>query len=222
MPCAWGFARFAPLERFTLGLAASVILVAAFSFLAYLLHLDPRWHWLLVLLAAAGGIVSCAPTRDWLRSAEILSAVTTSWLLFACWCLGLLACIFSYSGGRWAGDWLEHYGGRVFPATLAVEHSFINLYPLTAATPLGNLATGAFLALTDENMVTFQIFTALLNTLVFFPVTLFARRWGASPNSSRGGPGAHAQSDDRTKRDLRLDQAARGFFRSHRNILPGP
>ena len=177
-PAATWWNRWAPLERLTLAVATALVAVYLFSFAVYLAGLDPRWHWLLPLAATLGLAGRGRATWTFLRTPEIAAALG-HWLLVVAWCLGLLALIYSYSGGGWMGDWQEHYErARFFPGHWRPDFLFVGYYPLTARPPLANLVTGAFLAVTDDRLAQFQVFTSLLNTLVFFPALLFVRRWG--------------------------------------------
>ncbi len=177
-PAAAWWARWAPLERLVLAIAAALGATYLFSFGLYVSGLDARWHWLLPAAALAGLAARGRATWVWLRSPEIAAALG-GWLLVVAWCLGLLGLVYSYSGGGWMGDWQEHYErARFFAAHWPQDYRFIGVYPLTARPPLANLVTGAFLSLTDDRFAQFQVFSTLLNSLVFFPALLFTRRWG--------------------------------------------
>ena len=183
-PAAAWWNRWRPLERLTLALAVALVAIYLFSFGLYAAGLDPRWHWLLPLAAVAGLAARARATWALLRTPEIAGALG-SWLLVAAWCLSLLALIYSYSGGGWMGDWQEHYErARFFLGHWSRDFLFVGFYPLTARPPLANLVTGSFLVLTDDRLAQFQVFTTLLNTLVFFPALLFVRRWGGGRAAS--------------------------------------
>lgn len=177
-PAAAVWSRWSPLERLVLASATALVAVYLFAFGVYIARLDPHWHWLLPAAAALGLGARARANWAFLRTPEIAAALG-SWLLLAGWCLSLLALVFSYSGGGWMGDWQEHYErARFFLLHWPRDFLFVGFYPLTARPPFANLVTGSFLALTDDRLAQFQVFTTLLNTIVFFPALLFARRFG--------------------------------------------
>lgn len=170
--------RYAPPERVVLALAASLAAVYLWSTVIYLTRMDPRWHWMLVPAGLLGFILSRNELRALGREPSVRAAIT-GWLLVAAWCLGLTAVITSYAGGRWAGDWYEHFERACFfleqwPA----EYRFIGTYALPARPPLANLVTGALLALGSHDYARYQVITCLLATLVYFPLLAICRMFG--------------------------------------------
>ena len=164
-------------ERINLGAVAGCLAVYLAAWIIYWCGFPLGSFW--VLPAAAG--VMCLLRWPSLRTLWCDPAgrrMITLWLILAAWCLGLLALIRSYSGGEWVGDWLEHYDRtRFFLDHQSLNTLFLNVYPLPARPPLGNLVTGAFMALTGNGFAQSQIFSTLLATLAFFPAVLLARRF---------------------------------------------
>jgi peptidoglycan/LPS O-acetylase OafA/YrhL len=109
-------------------------------------------------------------------------------LLVSAWCVGWLATIESYSGGGWAGDWLEHWErARFFVERGPLDQQFLTIYPLTARPPLANVVTAALLGLTTTDFGHYQLFSALLACLVFLPAALLTIRF-----TPQGGSGPRA------------------------------
>ncbi|HEY4300806.1 MAG TPA: hypothetical protein VGM73_08035 [Candidatus Didemnitutus sp.] len=184
LPVAQWARPFQPLERMTIGIAGAVAFLGAATFALYASGAPFGCHWILAALAAAGGALTWRQARPWLRTREIGEALG-GWLMLVLWCTGGLLLIFSYSGGGWSGDWDEHYQRALFFLyRWPLEYRFIGMYLLPARPPLANLATTGLMALTSDRYVQFQVFTMLLNSLVFFPVLLFARRWNAGSRAT--------------------------------------
>lgn len=176
-PGAAAWNRWEPLERLVLAIAAALVAVYLAAFAFYLSGAGAAWHWLLPAAAALGLALNWRATRAFLHAPGVVAALG-AWLLVAAWSLALLALVYSYSGGGWMGDWQEHYErARFFLHRWPRDFQFIGVYSLTARPPLANLITSSFLAQTDDRFAQFQVFTTLLNTLVFFPALLFVRRW---------------------------------------------
>ena len=166
--------RVAPAERLCAAALAGVVALYLFALADYGLNLPP-WARLLVPLAALAG----AGLR-WRAAAAVLRAPDArrlfgAWLLVAGWTLGFLALVRNYSGGCWALDWADHYSrALLFLHHQPVHTPLFGGDQLPARPPLANAATAVLLGLTRSDYAFFQIFTALLGTLAFLPVWLFA------------------------------------------------
>jgi hypothetical protein len=111
------------------------------------------------------------------------------------WCLGWLGLIVTYSGGGWAGDWIEHYERvRYFLEHWPRDTLFVGIYALPARPPLANLVVGAFQAMARFGFGSFQLFSCLFASLAFWPVCLCARRWGRLDASRAAAAAALALS----------------------------
>ncbi len=184
LPFMRALSRYAPLERLSLGLGAALVTVYLFATVVYLARLDSRWHWLLPLAGLLGGILArnemLALWRD-----PVVRTAGTGWLVLAAWCLALTALITSYAGGRWAGDWHEHYERtRFFVEQWPTDYRFITSYALPARPPLANLVTGALLALGSPDYARYQVITCLLCTLTCFPLLAICRMFGGGSRAS--------------------------------------
>jgi hypothetical protein len=176
--------RHDPLEAFCLGVcgALALLFIAGFGVFAFSL---PRLCWQPLPALVAFGLIVQLPRLRSLCADPALQRFALSWLLFALWALGLLACITTYSGGHWAGDWIEHYERAEF-----IRHGgplsqtfLLGTYTFTARPPLANAITAVMLDLTHGPVFpSYQIFTTLLGSLVFLPITLLIRRWCPSPS----------------------------------------
>jgi hypothetical protein len=82
----------------------------------------------------------------------------------------------SYTGGGWAGDWLEHYNrARFLLNELPWDYAFLNYYSFTARPPLANAVHAFFMGLGSSDFIHFQVVNVLGNSFVFFPVILIGR-----------------------------------------------
>lgn len=166
-----------PLETLLATTAFSLLGMFCFAWAVYVFALPPRVWWGLPVAAVVGlatnvrGLVSLA------RDAEVRTLGLAQALVTAC-CLGWLGLVSSYSGGGWAGDWIEHWERtRFFLEHGSLETKFLGMYLLPARPPLANVVTGAWLALSRVDFAHYQFFSTLLASLAFLPCALFARRF---------------------------------------------
>ncbi|GEM_PF-6208447 len=75
-----------------------------------------------------------------------------------------------YGLGGWYGDWLMHFQiAQFYAKRIASLSNVVGNYTLTARPPLFNLNGAYFLKLLGDNFFTFQIFSAVANSLFVFP-----------------------------------------------------
>lgn len=169
-----------PVEKLCATVLLSLLALYLFAFLVFVTGLPPTVHHALPFGALAGLLYRRAELTATLRDPDARSLLTGQ-ALVAAWCLGWLTFVTSYSGGSWAGDWLEHWQRtRFFLEHLPLETKFIGVHALPARPPLANLVTGAFLSATSVDFPHYQLFTTLLNSLAFLPAALLARRFGGA------------------------------------------
>jgi len=107
------------------------------------------------------------------------------WLLVAGWCLASAAPDHQLCGGRWAGDWHEHFErARFFLEQWPADYRFIDTYVLPARPPLANSRDGAVLALGPTTMQRYQVITCLLATLTCFPLQAICRMFGGGARAA--------------------------------------
>ena len=175
-----------PAEKLCASVVLSLLTTYLVAFAIYIFRLPAATFYLLPVLAMAGLLMGVRALRVVFRD-PAARAMLVGQLLVSSWCTGWLFFIASYSGGGWAGDWIEHWERtRFFLEHWALDTKFLSLYPLPARPPLANLVTGAFLAVTSGNFARYQFFTTLLNSLAFLPAALLVRRFhlrmpGAKP-----------------------------------------
>jgi len=167
--------RWSQPEKLCGAVGLSLILLYAVSTAFYWLDITgPAAFWAVSAICLALGMLA---RRDivrlvsWGQTRSMLAA-------FAClllWTLALLAMIRNYSGGGWAGDWLEH-----FQRTLFFLHHFPQDTPIhggyqfPARPPMMNLLTAFFLSQTSDRFELFQLTFTFLNLLVFLPCCLLS------------------------------------------------
>jgi hypothetical protein len=168
-------------EAFTLGvcLVLSAVFLAGFG--AYVTHLPTAVWWSLPVAVLVGLARRRRAAAALLRDPGLRSALI-AWSVLALWSFGLLACVGSYSGGHWAGDWIEHYErADFFRVAGPPDQRFLaGSYTLAARPPFTNVVTGVVLRLGGGGFAEFQILNALLGGLVIFPLTLLAARWAGA------------------------------------------
>ncbi len=177
---AWrwlGWAR--GIERLSLALAAALLTGYLAVFSLYIAELPLRWFW---VLPAAGLLSALARPAAWgdLPRDPAVRALLGRWSVLVLWCLGWHGFVFTYSGGGWTGDWVEHYDrANFFLQHWPVGHLFLDFYPLPARPPLANLWAAGLLALSGGGFAHYQIFSTLLSSLVLFPLTVLLGQWRA-------------------------------------------
>ncbi|NDV62048.1 hypothetical protein G0Q06_06280 [Puniceicoccales bacterium CK1056] len=165
------------LQRFTLGLGLTLFLLFGLFFFLYqtglpfgCLTITPVIS--LLLLALRYRSLEESLREPGFRSSLLL------YLMLSAWTLLCLAYIQTYNGGKWAGDWIEHYERALFfLKPLPLDHIFIGLYSFTARPPMGNALYAFFMAITEADFAHFQVFCSLLNLLVLFPALLLLKHF---------------------------------------------
>ena len=166
-------------ERLALSLAAGILAAYLTVFCLYLSGITLLWFWILPTAGVAHAIIAPKGIISWWRDLST-RRLLGRWALLALWCLGWQGLIVSYSGGGWAGDWLEHYKrAQFFLHHWPSDVHFLGLYLLPARPPLVNLWTAGLLSLTGDRFDHYQVITTLFSSLVVFPLTVLLRRWRA-------------------------------------------
>ncbi len=142
----------------------------------YALALPPAWAY---FPAVSGALATVVCRRDigrlW-RHREARAAMLAFLALFF-WLLLFLLLVRNYSGGRWFGDWYEHYERALFfsehkPAETTFLGSF--KYALPARPPMMNLLTALLFWQVSPAFELFQVVFAYLNALSILPCALIA------------------------------------------------
>jgi hypothetical protein len=168
--------RAAPLERLLAAVLFSCIGAYLVAFALYLLRVPAAWYGLWAVAGLAAVLVQRGEWRAIGRDADV-RACLGPWTVVTTWILGVLALIHHYSGGAWAGDWIEHYQRALFFLNHWPHNvSFLTLYALPARPPLANLVVGGLMALTGKDYAHFQLGNTLFNTLAFLPAVALLRR----------------------------------------------
>jgi hypothetical protein len=172
--------RAAPLERLLAAVLFSCIGAYLVTFALYLLNVPAIWFGLWAVAGLAAAVLLRREWRAFGRDAEV-RACLGPWAVVTTWILGALALIHHYSGGAWAGDWIEHYQRALFFLNhWPLNVRFLNLYALPARPPLANLAVGGLMALTARDYAHFQLGNTLFNTLAFLPAVTLLRHFTKS------------------------------------------
>lgn len=154
--------------RFILSISLSLLVLFIVSFLFYLLRVNSSGFILFSTLC----FFAIFPFRKELRTLLCSPPVKSMLLhygIFLVWILLISMTIHNYSGGRWSGDWEEHYQRSLF----FLNHNslgtlFIKEWTLPARPPLFNLVASFFLHHLGSDFIYYQLTGILLNSLVFF------------------------------------------------------
>jgi hypothetical protein len=171
--------RLLPGEQVLASAALSVTGVWLVGWGVYVTTLPGGVLWALPALAAFGLWEGRKAALALLTNAET-RALLLGQALVTAWALGLLLLVVSYSGGGWAGDWLEHLRRAQFFA----EHGdrrqlFLGYYPVPARPPLVNVVEETLAGLGSVDFPHLQLAGTVLSSLVFLPLAVLAGRWGA-------------------------------------------
>jgi hypothetical protein len=166
------------LEAWCIGIACAIATLGLSVFVPYALGLGPSAYSLGYLLLAGVAIYRLRSTLAILRDPDVI-LMSATWGLLVAGCLFLLACVSSYSGGAWVGDWEEHYQRPLLYLRLRAEDAeFMRRFTLTARPPLANVTDAALMWVTGAEFARHQTFMLLLNSLAYFPAVLFCRAFG--------------------------------------------
>lgn len=165
-----------PAVRLVLGLAAGFVLQFLLNFALYAANLP--WDYFFAL-PIASAVLACwrrKPILKLLANGEVRSLLL-GWLLVSGWSVSLQCLVYAYSGGGWAGDYIEHYE-RVsfFLHHWPRDHLFIGIGGLTARPPLANVLVAGWMSTGSGGFANFQLFNTLLSCTPFLPLALLLRR----------------------------------------------
>ena len=167
--------RWSRIETLCASVGLSCILLYLVGFLLKSLESGPAgWYAATVALLA----LSAASGRSlwtFLRGRAVRRVLAGFAFLVAVGVL-LLALVRHTSGGRWAGDYWEHFERcRFFLGQLPLDYRFIGLYWLPARPPLMNVVGALFMAQVGDSFLIYQFTFLFLSLLVYFPLALLAR-----------------------------------------------
>lgn len=167
----------APLEKLTKAAVSGIGQLYLCSWIIYTAGLPIYAYTLLPLAAAIGWGIRLRSISNLFAGSDAREVVVNL-LLLAGWSLAWLATIHSYSGGEWAGDWLEHFQRSLF----YLEHQpldtkFYYHWTLTARPPLVNIVVADFMALFGKEFAVAQVVTTCFGVLILLPATLILDRF---------------------------------------------
>jgi len=175
-----------PLEGMTLGVGITLFMLYGIMFLFHDLHIPYSWLYLFSISSLFLLVLKINYIREIIGNAEIRKLVWACGLLTV-WILWHLAFIQTYNGGRWAGDWIEHYERAIFLIEpLPLDYLFLDEYSFTARPPLANAVCGLFMAMTGTDFAFFQLFSSLTGSLVILPAVLLLRQFSTQLKQQAG------------------------------------
>ncbi|HTL30564.1 MAG TPA: DUF6541 family protein, partial [Tepidisphaeraceae bacterium] len=175
--------RWKPKETLCAAVALSLFFSYLAAFVIYALHLPNSLYYAITIAGAVATFVARDRIRQLLRDSQVRAQLWIYLALFA-YALCAMATIRHYSGGLWAGDWIEHYQRvRFFLDHEPLDRKFIDVYSLPSRPPMMNVLVASWMAqVGDNSFAMFQVAFLLLNLLVVVSCVLFlamlgARRW---------------------------------------------
>lgn len=176
-----------PLQRVTVGVAASLTVIFLLGFGIYVWNLPANAHWLLLVAPVAFAWHGRHRLAQLWGNAEVRRGAL-AWLAVTLWLMGWQFTVFSYSGATWQVDWYEHYDrARFFLEHGDIHHRFLGAYSLSARPPLANVVTAMFLSLAGVKFYVYQATCVLLASLVVWPFCLLQQRLARPGESVRTG-----------------------------------
>lgn len=142
---------------------------------AWGLYLTAAPLWMAWGVTAMAGAAAWAGRREFVRLLRrpLARMQFLGFALVAAECLLLHAAVFSYHGGCWSGDWLEHYERSLFfldrPDPLTARF-LVGSYSFPARPPAFNLLAGLLMAHGARSFAAYQIVATLLNCLACLPM----------------------------------------------------
>jgi 4-amino-4-deoxy-L-arabinose transferase-like glycosyltransferase len=166
--------RWRPLETLCGSVALSFFILYLATFGIYSLNLPPGWAYVPSAAAAIATIVCRRDIHRLWRNRETRGTILAFLALFS-WLFILLLSIRLYSGGRWYGDWYEHYHRALYFADhLPLDTLFLKVFILPARPPMMNLLATAIFWQVAPSFEIYQITFCYLNALSLLPCVLIA------------------------------------------------
>ncbi len=176
--------RGSPLERLCALVGCSLVLLYLTHFTLFALGIPAGSA---VAVTAVCGVLLARRSGELIvltRDPEVRRALAAFGLITA-FGFAQLALIHNFTGGCWAGDWLEHYQRAEFFRTRSSPATdFLGgRYVLAARPPLMNVLSASLLAQVGDSFAEYQVAQLLLNALVVLPMALLfgafapAGRW---------------------------------------------
>jgi tetratricopeptide (TPR) repeat protein len=164
--------KLPPLEKFTLSVALSWLLVYLAGTAIYLAHLPVKTHFAVSAISLLLLLLSL-PELSHLLANKYLRRTLYGFLILLLWNFLFLCLIRHYSGGNWTGDWYEHFQrSDFFVEYLPKDTLFSETYPLPARPPVMNILCAHVLSQVGSTFDRFEIASAYLNLLIYFPCVL--------------------------------------------------
>jgi hypothetical protein len=164
-----------PAEKVAGAIGLSILVIGAADAGVYLLGLPAVAYRVLAgLFVVAAG--ACWRDIRALASDVEVRRMAGLYAVLVVWMLGCDALIRCFSGGGWAGDWIEHYDRAFFFLNhLPLDTRFIGIYAMPARPPLMNLVAVMFLSF-FPSFPMYQVLSVLVCCTIVFPAALFAGR----------------------------------------------
>ncbi|HEV8202531.1 MAG TPA: hypothetical protein VGS03_21165, partial [Candidatus Polarisedimenticolia bacterium] len=182
-------AGWTPLETATAALALSILLVGLISF-GFGIAWVPLAGRAVLLAGCALSTLAAAPAVAFLLRRDGEARRALAWFsLLALWGVSLQALVRNYSGGDIVYDWLDHYERAKFFLGWQPFDKLFSGALLPARPPLMNAFAAQLMAVTSSRFAGYQLTTALLGLLAYWPILLVARLF-CRPESAGGGSAA--------------------------------
>jgi hypothetical protein len=168
------YLRWRPMETLCGSVALSFFFIYLTTFGIYILNLPPAWAYVPSTGAAIATLICVRDFRRLWKNRETRATLLAFLALFS-WLLILLLLVREYSGGRWYGDWFEHFHrAGFFSAHLPLNTQFLEVFMVPARPPMMNLLAATIFWQVPTSFEVFQVTFAYLNALALLPCALIA------------------------------------------------
>ena len=168
------YLRWRPMETLCGSVALSFFLLYLTTFAIYILGFPPAWAYVPAAGAVVATLVCGRDLRRLWRNRQARATMLAFLVLFS-WLLLLLLVPRGYSGGRWYGDWFEHFHrAGFFSDHLPLDTKFLEYCILPARPPLMNLLAASMFWQVTTSFEVFQVTFSYLNALAILPCALIA------------------------------------------------
>ncbi len=168
------YLRWRPLETLCASVAMSFFLLYLAAFLIYGLAAPPGWSYAPTAFSFLAAIVCRNDLRRLWNHRETRTTILAFLAVFF-WLLLFVLLVRNFTGGRWFGDWYEHYQRDLFFSEhFPLGTKLLDIYLLPARPPMMNLLTAELFWQISPRFELYQIVFAFLNALVLLPCSLIA------------------------------------------------
>jgi hypothetical protein len=172
--------KWSPLEKLCGAIAASLIVSYLVSFVLFCANVGAVWYWAASAVFLMMGIRGWPQLRVMLRFRRSRSALIGFGIVVG-WEFLHLALSRHLGGGRWEGDWNEHYDRMMYfmhKLSGGDHYLFLYRYTLPARPPMMNVLSAFYCQEVGRQFEAFSLVFLALNALAYLPCCLLLGQMG--------------------------------------------